>query len=120
MEPVLYADPDTEPLIRRLGAAPWSKRFDCGLELRFEVDEERLTILADVDDPEHVRYHLKGWGLSLHPRDPEPDRPWQVWRQDDNGNDFLMMTFATERGAHCIAHLFEARGHKQHYWVVRR
>ncbi|BCJ77611.1 hypothetical protein CS0771_71550 [Catellatospora sp. IY07-71] len=47
-----------------------------------------------------------------------PDRPWVVWRQDDNGNRYEMRRCATREEAEALAAEFEARGHKQLYWVA--
>jgi ferredoxin len=44
-------------------------------------------------------------------------RPWQVCRQDDNDNRFVMTDFLDEAGAHEQVSLFTARGHKQLYWA---
>lgn len=42
---------------------------------------------------------------------------WELWREDDNGNRFLIA-----RGSHEDLEQrrlqFEARGHKQRYWVA--
>ena len=45
------------------------------------------------------------------------DKPWSVWRQDDNGNKFLVVEKLNEEDARKIASHFEAKGHTQHYWV---
>ncbi len=44
---------------------------------------------------------------------------WTVWRQDDNGNRFEVRRLATREEAESLAAEFEARGHKQFYWVER-
>ncbi len=43
---------------------------------------------------------------------------WAVWRQDDNGNRFLISAGHSRGKAEKIAQEFEARGHKQMYWVA--
>lgn len=43
---------------------------------------------------------------------------WSVWRIDDNGNVYLVREQLTEANARQIAAEFEARGHKQMYWVA--
>ncbi|MEV4414311.1 hypothetical protein [Catellatospora sp. NPDC049609] len=50
----------------------------------------------------------------------EPAQPWVVWRQDDNGNRFEVRRCATREQAETLAAEFEARGHKQLYWVAER
>ncbi len=51
--------------------------------------------------------------------DAYDDRParWELWRQDDNGNRFLIGRFDTSEAAEVEQHRFEALGHKQTYWV---
>ncbi len=46
-----------------------------------------------------------------------PDPHWTVWRQDDNGNRFLVSSHPTEAEARRAAAELEARGHKQLYTV---
>ena len=46
--------------------------------------------------------------------------PWELWRQDDNGNRFRIARFATEAAADAEQRRFEALAHKQIYWVQRR
>ncbi|MFJ8042883.1 SPOR domain-containing protein [Kitasatospora sp. NPDC096147] len=42
---------------------------------------------------------------------------YRVMRQDDNGNRFLVAKGLTRPAAESMAAEFEARGHKQLYWV---
>ncbi|MCA9780422.1 MAG: hypothetical protein KC800_27045 [Candidatus Eremiobacteraeota bacterium] len=46
--------------------------------------------------------------------------PFEVWRQDDNGNEFLVTAFPRELEARLYRKQLERRGHKQHYWVKSR
>lgn len=48
------------------------------------------------------------------------DGACSVWRLDDNGNEFLVRDGLTEDEALSLVREFEARGHKQAYWVRRR
>jgi 2-methylisocitrate lyase-like PEP mutase family enzyme len=43
---------------------------------------------------------------------------WVVWRQDDNGNRFVVVRKESRAEAEEIAAAMEARGHKQLYWVA--
>ncbi|MFJ1752159.1 hypothetical protein [Kitasatospora sp. NPDC088134] len=43
--------------------------------------------------------------------------PHRVVRQDDNGNRFLVARGLDRAGAAALAAEFEARGHKQLYWI---
>lgn len=42
---------------------------------------------------------------------------WAVWRQDIHGNSFKMQGGLAEGEAAAIAAEYEAKGHKQHYWI---
>ena len=48
----------------------------------------------------------------------QKEAEWQVWRQDDAGNKFLVRGRLTEGGARALAHQYEAKGHKQMYWAA--
>jgi hypothetical protein len=43
---------------------------------------------------------------------------WAVWRQDDNGNQYLVSRHGTQAEAQAVAAEMTARGHKQVYWVA--
>ncbi len=45
---------------------------------------------------------------------------WELWRQDDNGNRFLIARFASRVEAEDAGRRFEALAHKQTYWVQPR
>lgn len=45
--------------------------------------------------------------------------PWQVIRQDDNGNRYRVGKYATRAEAQQIVDTLDDRGHKQLYWVER-
>ena len=42
---------------------------------------------------------------------------FELWRQDDNGNRFLISSFAYLDEAEAKLGEFESKGHKQHYWL---
>lgn len=42
---------------------------------------------------------------------------WSVWRQDDNGSEFMIASALTESEAKSFVKEFEGRGHKQVYWL---
>lgn len=42
---------------------------------------------------------------------------WRLVRRDDNGNEFVVRTGLSRAAAEALAREFEARGHKQSYWV---
>lgn len=41
-----------------------------------------------------------------------------MWRQDDNGNRYVVSRHETQAEAASVAADMEARGHKQVYWVA--
>ncbi len=47
----------------------------------------------------------------------DEEKFWAVWRQDTHGNNFKMREGLTAQEAKEIAAEYEAKGHKQHYWV---
>jgi UDP-N-acetyl-2-amino-2-deoxyglucuronate dehydrogenase len=46
-----------------------------------------------------------------------PEQTWTVYRQDDNGNRFVVSTRLGREEAERLVAEFEARGHKQVYWA---
>ena len=50
--------------------------------------------------------------------DPQPDdAAWSVWRQDDNGNQFLVESGLDQESAQELMETYEKRAHKQVYWI---
>ncbi|HEX4794539.1 MAG TPA: hypothetical protein VH370_12135 [Humisphaera sp.] len=47
----------------------------------------------------------------------KPDRTWSMYRQDDNGNRFLIQGGLMRAQAEAQVRQFEALGHKQTYWT---
>ncbi|MGF6693145.1 MULTISPECIES: hypothetical protein [unclassified Pseudomonas] len=48
-----------------------------------------------------------------------PERSWCVKRLDDNGNEFVLRDGLTRAEAERLVAEYQARGHKQSYWVER-
>ena len=48
---------------------------------------------------------------------PGPEGTWSVYRQDDNGNRFVGGQRLNRQEAERLVAEFEARGHKQAYWI---
>ena len=44
---------------------------------------------------------------------------WNLFRQDDNGNIFFMEEFETKEEAERALKKFEAKSHKQTYWIEK-
>ena len=52
------------------------------------------------------------------PDGPKPLKDlWAVWREDTYGTQFRMRGGLSKEEAQTIAAKFEAKGHKQHYWI---
>ena len=49
---------------------------------------------------------------------PPTGETWSVWRQDDHGNRFEVRQGLSKEDALRLVAEFEARGHKQSYWVA--
>ena len=50
----------------------------------------------------------------------EPDMPanhWQLKRQDDYGNQYVIAIFESKEQASKMMADYEAKGHKQTYWI---
>ena len=50
---------------------------------------------------------------------PPLEPPWVLWRQDDNGNRFVVATFDDQKAAEAALRAFERKKHKQTYWIDR-
>ena len=47
------------------------------------------------------------------------ERVWSVWRQDDNGNQFLVRSGLDRDAAEKLVAELESHRHKQHYWIEK-
>jgi hypothetical protein len=48
----------------------------------------------------------------------DPVMRYELWRQDDNGNRVRIAVYASEAEAEAERAAYEARAHKQMYWVT--
>jgi hypothetical protein len=48
----------------------------------------------------------------------QPPQLWSLVRLDDNGNEFVVRDGLDRAAAEALARTFEARGHKQSYWIM--
>jgi hypothetical protein len=46
----------------------------------------------------------------------ETKKSFELWRQDDHGNKYLVRHVATQQAADTWVETMTARGHKQTYW----
>jgi hypothetical protein len=121
----------------------WAYEFRCGLKLAIQIPHMTCypgEIWIDSLEIDHALRHLPFHIDDLSPMHPEaiaemsaeiiqryPQREteviqlkaFQVWRIDDNGNVFTVGEPTSERDARCLVAQYEARGHKQMYWVAR-
>jgi hypothetical protein len=62
------------------------------------------------------------WPLPPHLADGQTETSQSagrtVWRQDDNGNQYMVSRHDSRPEAHSVATAMQARGHKQTYWVA--
>lgn len=49
----------------------------------------------------------------------DPQTLWSVWRQDDNGQKYEVVRALSLEAAEARVAEFEARGHKQLFWVQK-
>jgi hypothetical protein len=68
---------------------------------------------------EELEEEVAAAAMSLADRLTNATTGYQLWRQDDHGHEFLVETFSDPEEARRAQQRFEARGHKQHYWVTR-
>lgn len=52
--------------------------------------------------------------------DSDSQTVWSVLRLDDNGVEFVMASKLTRPEADALAKKYEARGHKQTYWISKK
>jgi catechol 2,3-dioxygenase-like lactoylglutathione lyase family enzyme len=106
------------PAVARLGfrVASVADAMRASISAGGRVDRpfDAATGTAVVIDPDGTKVEV------CQPVRTDPssaDATWAVWRQDDNGNRFLISAGHTREEAERLCNEFEARGHKQLYWV---
>lgn len=110
----------------------WAFAFPCGLEVLVIHDrgvkkDRQWELQGNLPEPQHALEHL---GLSSATVTWQADRvrrfesktqtdpgKFEVWRLDDNGNEALVDVLASEATANCVVQTYEARLHKQTYFV---
>ncbi len=105
---------------------PWGLKV--GLEYHLSISEfnvavdrfENEAMLNYLDLGRHTHYWNFG-SIELHknavPVLSEGLHPHSLYRLDDNGNTVLMRTYESRRVADYFQLVYEARGHRQLYWV---
>lgn len=103
----------------------WMIRFACGLEVSiwlFTGERPAVEVHANEAETEHILFHLGAAGAAVvmcDPADSPAPRRFRLLRADDNGGTFEMVRFTSRCEATAAARVYEARGHKQLYWVER-
>lgn len=80
-----------------------------------------IAVLGNRDEDDAVGLATHVWTSVLAPLLPRPPAAgrWELWRQDDNGNRFLVASYADEATARAHLARFETGVvHKQTYWVI--
>lgn len=73
-----------------------------------------IAVLGDRDDDDAIGLATHLWESVLAPA----ARRWQLWREDDNGNRYLVSAHADEPEARARLAAFESGVvHKQSYWI---
>ena len=95
--------------------------FPCGLEVSVwrthEARDSTFEVYANALDLEHILFHLGVALADASPTAPPAPRRFVVMRADDNGNHAEVAHYTSRCEADAVAADFEARGHKQTYWV---
>lgn len=100
---------------------PWGHKLTLEYQLAISVVNiymeclERSAVLNYIGLEKHVHYF--NTALIQVATDRYPISSCRLLRQDDNGNIAVMHTYESRRVADYYQKLYEARGHKQLYWV---
>jgi lactoylglutathione lyase len=114
----LYPTGEAPPSVGRLGfhvgdvCAAASAALAAGGRVDRAFDAARG--LAVVVDPDGTKIELVAHGAETAATSP---CRWTVWRQDDNGQRFRISSGHLRTDAERACAGFEAKGHKQLYWI---
>jgi CubicO group peptidase (beta-lactamase class C family) len=81
-----------------------------------------IAVLSNRDETDAAGLAARLWASVLAPAavDAPPPQRWEVWREDDNGNRYLVSAHEDEPAARARITAFESGVvHKQRYWVNR-
>jgi hypothetical protein len=110
----------------------WGLRASCGLDFAlWEVVRvnEFIVCAEETAEFDHALAHLPVPNEVTCRWPALPDEcarrgaagnGWVVYRLDDRGNRFDLVSLTRESSARCYAQVLEKRGHKQSYFVERR
>jgi hypothetical protein len=105
----LYPASQSAPSLERIGFRVVDIAAVTRAALRAGGRLERPGLLVDPDGRK-IEITAAESSEPLEPR-------WAVWRQDDLGNPFLISAGHARSEAEQLCREFEARGHKQIYWI---
>jgi hypothetical protein len=90
-------------------------RCRCGAEIEYSGTDLRAGhVLAEAANKPSTQVSAPDVELNV-----SADRSWEVWRQGDDGNPFLVKDGLSSKEADDMVSLFESRGHKQVYWKTK-
>jgi DNA-directed RNA polymerase subunit RPC12/RpoP len=92
-----------------------SVRCRCGTEVKYPGADLRAGHVVARSEDSEIAYPASTADKSL----ALTERCWEVWRQGDDGNAFVVQSDLTEREADDLVAVFESRGHKQVYWKTK-
>ena len=93
-----------------------SDRVEQVLRSKNYSEEAAVELLEDFSLVEALKTREVNLKANL-PGDSDSKGSFQLWRQDDNGNEFMISEHQSELEAQLLRKRLERRGHKQHYWV---
>ena len=116
----------------RIGASIWECIYPCGLQVVVAHGRgfDHALIMADQIEVDHIIHHLGVAESTILWRVDDPNtivggklfresRRWEIWREDDNANQFVIGYASSERSAICRIRSFEDQGHKQTYFAKK-
>lgn len=105
---------------------PWGHKITLEYHLTISqaniyVESLEINAILDFLSLRAYKLHLHTDTIALlearYPAFTKDLKPSSLYRLDDNGNTALVHSYESRRVADYHQQQFEARGHKQHYWV---
>jgi hypothetical protein len=88
-------------------------RCACGEEIEYPGTNLRAGHLVSQEGVDAAPV------MRVESDDKSAGRCWEVWRQGDDGNPYLVRGGLTTKEADDLVALYESRGHKQLYWKAK-
>jgi len=93
----------------------YSSRKNAGEAIRRLRNQPGFKDLPEYFSIDEYVFDQDNWAEGFVAEKYEP--VWSVWRQDDNGNVFLVKDHLTEIDALRLLRELEGKGHRQTYWA---